>query len=158
MHKSHALITLTKLNAAPLDKFRESDATGKEIPSKPHVLNKKKNDSVADKPNHVIPYGGFVPVEITDSDYKIPAIKYRMSTVMGYFLESAAEMGINFLPVNENVEKVKKTKTVNVENLVPVPEAPKTSNSTYKKNFLKTAGALNPLRTTGFITRTEENN
>ena len=155
LHKSHTLLSLSKLNSAPLDKFRESDITGKEIPMSPHILKQKEITEIADKPNHVIPYGGYIPVENTESEYQIPHIKYRMSTVMGYFLESAAEMGITFLPPPEQA-KIERSKTFIQENNFnsPVPEVPKTSSSALKKTTLKSAGGNILLRTTGFLQRT----
>ena len=90
--------------------------TGKEVPISPHVINKKISGEVTDKPNHVMPFGGYMPVEITESEYKSNKVKYRMSTVMGYFLERAAEMGIDFHATNEITEKWDRTKTITVEN------------------------------------------
>ena len=112
----------------------------------------KKNLSkpeITDKPNHIIPYGRYIPVENTEYSYKVPNIKYRMSTIFGHFLESAAEMGINFLPQTES--RPEKGKNFGLETSVgPSSEIPKTSQSVNKKLSSKPVMIHNPLRTTGF--------
>ena len=152
--KSQTLVWLAKTKTAPIDKFRESDVTGKEVPISSHVINKKISREVTDKPNHVMPFGGYMPVEITESEYKISNVKYRMSTVVGYFLERAAEMGIDFHPTNEIIEKWDRTKTITAENtLAPNAELPNNAAVMIKNNVLRVTGAHNPLRTTGFINK-----
>jgi hypothetical protein len=71
-----------------------------------------------------------------------------MSTIFGHFLESAAEMGINFLPVSEN-PRTEKNKNHGLETSV-ASEIPKTSHSIVKKQTARTVISSNPLRTTGF--------
>lgn len=152
-NSSQVLYNLQKMNYAPIDKFRESDITGNELPKNPHTLEHKKKVELAEKPNHVIPYGGYVPVENTESDYKQSNVKYRMSTIFGHFLESAAEMGINF--VKENDKEPKTERTTNPEsNVSQALEAPKTSSSIMKKATFRQTVAHNPLRTTGFLVKT----
>lgn len=120
------------------------------------VLKKPSNSEVTDKPNHIIPYGTYIPVENTDSSYKIPLIKYRMSTIFGHFLESAAEMGINFLPQSEPRPE-KKGKNYGLETSIgPASDIPKTSQSVNKKLTSKTVLTHNPLRTTGFCEKRKE--
>lgn len=113
------------------------------------VFKKPPNVEITDKPNHIIPYGGYIPVENTEYSYKIPNIKYRMSTIFGHFLESAAEMGINFLPQTE--PRAEKGKNFGLETSAgPSSEIPKTSQSVNKKLSSKAVLIHNPLRTTGF--------
>ena len=139
--------TLTKTVSSPLITKLHAPAEGTSNGINP-LKKKTSPDDIADKPNHIIPYGGYIPVEITDTSYKVPHIKYRMSTIFGHFLESAAEMGINFLPVSEN-PRTEKLKNHGLETSV-ASEIPKTSHSIVKKQTARTVISSNPLRTTGF--------
>ncbi|OMJ76168.1 hypothetical protein SteCoe_24502 [Stentor coeruleus] len=152
-NSSQVLFTLQKMNHAPIDKFRESDITGKELPTKPHTLAYKKKIELVEKPNHVIPYGGYIPVENTDSDYKQSKVKYKMSTIFGHFLESAAEMGINFIKENDKEPKTERATNPD-SNVSQAIEAPKTSSSIMKKATFRQSVVNNPLRTTGFLVKT----
>ena len=155
-HKSHTLVRLAKTKAAPLDRFCESDVTGREVPISPHVITKRNLGEVTDKPNHVIPFGGYMPVEFTDSEYKSNKVKYRMSTVMGYFLERAAEMGIDFHAPNENTDKWDKARTLTMDNIGPTNgELTNNAAALIKNNLMRATGTHNPLRTTGFINKTQ---
>ncbi|OMJ94455.1 hypothetical protein SteCoe_2359 [Stentor coeruleus] len=151
-NSSQTLFNMQKLNLGPIDKYRESDITGKEIPKNKYKIVKKKYAEVADKPNHVIPYGGYSPVENTEFEYKKTNTKYKRSTIVGHFLNKAEEMGIKMI-IHEDKE-VKTERTVVPEsNVSQILELPKTSNSNVKKVTFRQTTSHNPLRTTGFIVK-----
>jgi hypothetical protein len=158
----HPNVPVKTLSSPTMFKVNQIQESQNEFKSKspPYRSNplKPKQVELTDKPNHIIPYGTYTPVEITDSSYKIPNIKYRMSTIFGHFLESAAEMGINFLPLSENL-RTEKLKNHGLETSIgPASEVPKTSQSIMKKQTARTVISSNPLRTTGFtLKRPEEN-
>lgn len=151
-HNSNLIMTLTKRNSGLIDKYCEADITSRDYFEYPHVRLDKKKTDLADKPNHTMPYGQYTPVEATESDFKSPQHTYRLSNIMGYFLESAAEMGIQLVEPAEPVLKMEKSKSIaklETSVLTAAAEVPKTSSS-IKKTFNKTVGP-GSFRTTGFI-------
>ncbi|OMJ86334.1 hypothetical protein SteCoe_12185 [Stentor coeruleus] len=151
-NSSQTLFNMQKLNLAPIDKYRESDVTGKEIPKTQYKIIKKQYAEIADKPNHVIPYGGYIPVENTEFEYKQTNVKYKMSTIVGHFLNKAEEMGIK-MTVHEDKEPKTERTVIPESNVSQTLELllPKTSNSNVKKVPLRQMTSHNPLRTTGFV-------
>lgn len=151
---SNSLFNLAKTGI--IDKFSESNVTGLEIPMAERTINKKKFQEITDKPNHIMPFGGHIPIEITEFEYKPSNVKQRMSTFFGYFSKKSKEESSNFIQ-SENLFLGERTKTFNnLENSVaPVLEIPKSSSSTLKKHFLKSV-SNNSLRTTGFLSKSQQ--
>lgn len=152
-NSSQTLFNMQKLSLGPIDKYRESDVTGKEIPKKQYKIIKKKHAEVAEKPNHVIPYGKYNPVENTEFEYKETKVKYKMSTIVGHFLNKAEEMGIKMIIHEDKKPKIEKAAAPenNVSQMLEL--LPKTLNSNVKKVTFRQTTSHNPLRTTGFIVK-----
>ncbi|CAG9320320.1 unnamed protein product [Blepharisma stoltei] len=97
-NNSRTLFSMKQKFWAPKDKYRTADATGDapEITTE-YTAIPKPELIVAEKINHLCPFEGFDNDEEIDptKNRRRPNTKYRMSTVVNYFIKTSADMGFN---------------------------------------------------------------
>lgn len=69
------------------------------------LIRSNSEVKITEKPNNVYPFEVYVPVELEEpGENKNPKHKYKMSTVVNYFLHSAAKMGISLAPLGNTTD------------------------------------------------------
>jgi len=126
----------------------------------PRSLSEAK---VTDKPNHIWPFQVYAPVEGDEPENSKPKHKYRLSTIVNYFLHSAAKMGISLAPLGDQpglhmtqeIKESTKTQILPAESGSQLLNSPMLGKSPtvamVGKKFPLAKVPKSPIRSNGFI-------